>query len=399
MARFFNVKSTYARWDHIVRKNNYPFCVLRSEFCLVSGIYPPESGGPAKFTKEFAEWYSTKSGHCSVVTLTDEKSSTTHNAHQKIIKLSRSLNIVMRYLKVAFTIRRNSSSDVPILAAGMFLETYLATRFSRRKYVAKVPGDFVWERARNNGYTELDIEDFQSAALNLKYRVFRWMASQSLRSASQVIVPTRQLEKLCVRWGVNAENISYIPNSVDLSLFNSTGKPTKDFDLLTVCRLVKWKGVDELIAVAHALNLKLAIAGDGPEKLNLENQAKKIGAGVTFFGDISQPQLIDLYQRSRIFVLNSSYEGLSHALLEARASGLFSIARANTGSEDVIENDNDGILCGSHKYPDLKSAITYVLSHPEFEHSCISHSLARTSEIFDKKSNFEKIYQLLKAVA
>ena len=305
----------------------------------------------------------------------------------------------MRYLKVAFTIRRNSKPDVPILAAGMFLETYLATRFSRRKYVAKVPGDFVWERARNNGYTELDIEDFQSATLNLKYRVFRWMASQSLRGASQVIVPTRQLEKLCVRWGVNAENISYIPNSVDLSLFNSTGKPTKDFDLLTVCRLVKWKGVDELIAVANALNLKLAIAGDGPEKLNLENQAKKIGAGVTFFGDISQPQLIDLYQRSRIFVLNSSYEGLSHALLEARASGLFSIARANTGSEDVIENDNDGILCGSHKYPDLKSAITYVLSHPEFEHSCISHSLARTREIFDKKRNFEKIYKLLKAVA
>ena len=373
--------------------------MLRSEFCLVSGIYPPESGGPAKFTKEFAEWFSAKPGYCTVVTLTDENSSTIHGEHQQIIKLSRSLNLLVRYLRVALTIRKNSKVDVPILAAGMFLETYLATRFSRRKYIAKVPGDFVWERARNNGYTNLDIEDFQSVALNLKYKVFRWAASRSLKGASRVIVPTRQLEKLCVRWGVKKEKISYIPNSVDLSLFNSNIRDRTEFDLLTVCRLVKWKGVDELIAVAKELNLKLAIAGDGPERPHLENLAKKIGVEVTFFGDISQTQLLDLYRHSRIFVLNSSYEGLSHALLEARASGLFSIARAHTGSEDVIENDKDGILCGSSTYPELKSAITHVLSNPEFESACISRSLSRTKEVFDKNRNFEKIFQLLKASA
>ena len=39
------------------------------------------------------------------------------------------------------------------------------------------------------------------------------------------------------------------------------------------------------------------------------------------------------------------------------------------------------------------------VSNPEFESACISRSLSRTKEVFDKNRNFEKIFQLLKVSA
>ena len=44
---------------------------------------------------------------------------------------------------------------------GLFLETLLAKVISRARLVAKVPGDIVWERARNQGLTSLTIDQYQ----------------------------------------------------------------------------------------------------------------------------------------------------------------------------------------------------------------------------------------------
>lgn len=369
----------------------------RNEICLVSGIYPPESGGPAKFTFEFSQWLNSRGTSSSTVTLTDGPSEVRQENLMYILKISRSIKLPLRYLRVARAIRRSSARGVPILAAGMFIETFLATRFSRRSYIAKVPGDFVWERARNNGYTDLDIETFQKTKLNLKYRAFRSIASLSLKKAAIVIVPTKQLERLSLAWGVAPERIRYIPNSVETSVFKP-GHANIIFDVVTVCRLVKWKGLSELVSASKQLGLSVAIAGDGPERTALELQAAELGASVTFLGQMDPSDLVSLYQQSRFFVLNSSYEGLSHALLEARASGLFCIARANTGSEDVIVHKKDGLLCGGSDFPTLASALEFAMAHKEFVRDCISSSLMRTHEVFDRDRNFNTIAELCQEI-
>lgn len=366
----------------------------RTGICLVSGIYPPESGGPAKFTFEFSQWLTERNIANLTITLTDFDSTTSRNGISTLIQISRATNLVKRYAKTALAIRRGASKKTPILAAGMFIETFIATRFSRLRYIAKVPGDFVWERARNNGYTDLDIESFQKTQLNFRYRIFRFIASHALRKAHRVIVPTRQLESLCIRWGVSANKIHYIPNSVETSIFRPS-QNKKSIDVISVCRLVKWKGIEELIATAHELGLTLAIAGDGPERKNLEEYSAQHNAQVNFLGQLSQCDLVNLYHQARYFVLNSSYEGLSHALLEARASGLFCIARAQTGSEDVIYHREDGLLCGTKEFPTLKSTLEFAEKNPKFTEQCIEKSLKRTRDFFDRDTNFEKIRSLV----
>jgi glycosyltransferase involved in cell wall biosynthesis len=262
------------------------------------------------------------------------------------------------------------------------------------KYVAKVPGDIVWERARNNKVTDLDINDYQKSKLSLKYRLFRFLFTRSLKRASLVIVPSTGLFQLCIQWGIPESRLRLIHNSVDLSKFSTLKRGSYKFDVLTVCRLTPWKGVDELIEVCARYNLTLAVAGDGPERANLERLGAKLGLDVNFFGDVSEGKVLELLGSSKIFVLNSHYEGLPHALVEARAAGMISIARVGTGSAEVIHDGKDGFLVGERQT--LSEAL--VMAIHEFDSSNLMGEIAALDarERFDRQKNFEKISQVLR---
>ena len=253
-------------------------------------------------------------------------------------------SLIQRYFLIIGNIGRISKKSTNVIAVGAFLETYIASLIFRFKYVAKVPGDIVWERARNNGLTDLTIEEFQKARLSLRYRFFRWIFTRSLLRATHVIVPSSGLYSLCLAWGIPDYKLRLIRNSVEIEKYLGTQRVEQLFDVVTVCRLVQWKGVDELIQFCSSRGLTVAVIGDGPERKKLESLSKSLDAKVKFFGDIQEREVIKLLGESGIFVLNSTYEGLPHALVEARATGLVSVARDGTGSSEVINDGIDGFL-------------------------------------------------------
>ena len=280
-----------------------------------------------------------------------------------------------------------------VLANGCFIEVYLASIAKRFDYSVKIPGDIVWERARNNTVTNLDIAEFQLEKLNFKYRVFRKLYSNSLKKARIVIVPSRGLYNLCIQWGVPREKLRLIYNSVELS--DSSGLLTgeNEYDLVTVCRLAPWKGVDELIQYSAKRNLKLVVAGDGPDRAKLEDLAKALDAHVKFLGEISSQSVNQLLSKSRIFVLNSYYEGLPHALIEARVAGLVSVGRAGTGSEEVINDDIDGYLIRPDRPLDetLDLAIASATKSKDFIQRAKDDARSR----FNLATNFNEICKII----
>jgi len=364
--------------------------------CLTSGIYPPESGGPAKFTATFSKWVRDNTDiPVSVVTLTDGASSSKIVDGIRIVKISRSQNLVLRYIKTAIAIRKNSSPKIQILANGLFLETALASLLGGRKYFTKIPGDIVWERARNSGRTSLDIESFQTSKLSFKYKVFRKAFSYSLKRSKKVIAPSTQLHNMALNWGIKSEKVHLIFNSISTSRFKFEPNANKKYDVLSVCRLVPWKGLDEVVRVCSQLNLSLAIAGSGPEMDNLKTLAGSLNANVQFLGEISQEQLPHLYESSKFFVLNSNFEATSYSLLEARSCGVFSIANANTGSAEVISHMKDGILCGEETGMTIFDALKYASENPNFCNSAVTLARDVTVNEFDMNINFNKILKLV----
>ena len=364
---------------------------------VVTGIFPPDSGGPAKFSSEFGSWCTRKNIEIKVVTYSSNSSSLTYGELKYPVQRSdRSISLVLRYFRMIFNIGRNSRNSAQVLAAGAFLETYFASLIFRFRYVAKVPGDIVWERARNNQVSNLGIDEFQKARLPFKYLIFRRLFTQSLNRASVVIVPSIGLMQLCKGWGVPEYKLRLIRNSVAIEDFPA-GKPSNiEFDLTTVCRLVSWKGVDALIRYSSTRGLRMAVIGDGPERQTLQNLSDSLGAQVKFFGDIPERDVSKLLRKSQIFALNSSYEGLPHALVEARACGLISVARAGTGSAEVINDGIDGFLVRNDR--NLDQTLDLALSTSK-QPNGMGEKASQDSRLrFSRESNFKAILEVLSEV-
>jgi glycosyltransferase involved in cell wall biosynthesis len=326
---------------------------------LISGIYPPDDGGPAKFMPQFATHLVSQGHQVKVITLTDEKRDKSEFQYPvKFIK--RSLPRPIRMIITTLHIFKSALRNDLIFSNGLYEETGIAVRLTRTPTLGKIVGDSVWERSRNSGKTTLTIEAFN----NSKSGGFqRKLLGFALNGFSEIITPSQQLAGFVKQWGIS-KPVSVIPNGVQiLGMTNQS----KEFDLVTVSRLVPWKNVDLLIRIVAKKNLKLCIMGDGPENLKLRTLATELNAQVTFTGALAQDKVSQQVAKAKYFVLLSTYEGMSFALLEALGAGIPSIVSNAAGNVAVIQNSLNGyvvdisneIACGDSIAEILSSASNY----------------------------------------
>ncbi len=311
---------------------------------LLTGIFPPDLGGPATFNSKFAYWAVHQDFQIRVLTYSNFKISEPGDTEFRITRISRNQNIAIRYLKMILRIIFHGLKSDIILANGCFIELSISKFFLARPVITKIPGDPIWERARNNGKTKLGIREFQTEEKTCSQKFLRYLTSRSVITSDFVITPSKELATLVTSWGVKTERIRIIPNAVDTNNFVPPISRKIDFDVVTMARLVPWKGIAELIEVCAELNQNLAVIGDGPELLRLQKLADDNNASVRFFGSLSQAESISVMNASLVFVLNSDYEGFPHALIEAMALELPCIARAGTGCDEIIQDGVNGFL-------------------------------------------------------
>jgi glycosyltransferase involved in cell wall biosynthesis len=138
----------------------------------------------------------------------------------------------------------------------------------------------------------------------------------------------------------------------------------------------------------------LAIVGDGPDKNQLEALAIEQSAQVTFFGNQTQLQVLELLQKSSCFVLNSSFEATAYSLLEARSVGIFTIATRKTGSSEVVGHYSDGLLCDDESLT-LKEALKVFMDNEDFVRKAVANARADTEARFSVKTNYLKICNIV----
>jgi glycosyltransferase involved in cell wall biosynthesis len=193
-------------------------------------------------------------------------------------------------------------------------------------------------------------------------------------------------------WGISESKLKLIYNSVESKTRTAGKESQKVYNIVTVCRLVPWKGVDELIIYAAKRKKKMLVVGDGPEKSHLEALANSLQADVIFEGEVSQRRVLELLSMSELFVLNSRYEGLPHALVEARVAGILSVGRAGTGSAEVINDDQDGFLVRSDR--PLEETLDLAIQMQPSSDSMIALAKEDSLKRFSKELNFPLILSL-----
>jgi glycosyltransferase involved in cell wall biosynthesis len=69
---------------------------------------------------------------------------------------------------------------------------------------------------------------------------------------------------------------------------------------------------------------------------------------------------------SDVFVLNTKYEGFSHVILEAFASGIPVVTTPVGGNSELVVNEITGLLVSPDSVPQLSSAIIKVVTDSVF---------------------------------
>ncbi|KZL91726.1 glycosyltransferase family 4 protein [Clostridium magnum] len=190
----------------------------------------------------------------------------------------------------------------------------------------------------------------------------RKLSSNFCNSADEVIVPTGKVEDLLLSYGVK-QNISVMPTGIKLDKFSkysydsnivqnlrtALGIEAEDKCLLYVGRISKEKNIEEILIDMKSYlkdkeNVKFILIGDGPEKSNLEELAKKLGIQrqTIFVGEISWDEIGMYYQIGDVFVSASQSETQGLTYIEALASGLPVVAKADRCLEGVVQNNVNG---------------------------------------------------------
>ena len=340
---------------------------------LISGIYRPEIGGPATYLPSLAQYLMHLNHTVEVVTLKNS-----NNSKQKepwiVNYVNRNQFILIRVVKTVLLIFKKTKNIDAVLANGLLQETAVVIWFTKKRSVAKVVSDPVWERALNNSETSLSVIEFNDSNLRLKHKLQRLLLRWSLNKFDVITCPSAQLKNIIENWGVY-KPIEFIPNGVK---FVSEKSTSKDFDLVTVCRLVNVKNIDKIIQVCLKANVSLAVVGSGPEEFKLKALARSTDAKVTFFGQLDTSEVNKILLRSKIYLNLSDHEGLSFSLLEAMSFGLPSIVSNIQGNTNVITNGLDGIVVDVKDENQLMNAIKTLMDSQSIR---LKYGLAARSKI------------------
>jgi len=138
--------------------------------------------------------------------------------------------------------------------------------------------------------------------------------------------------------------------------------------LVAVGRLARQKGFDVLLDALARLPgpATLVIAGDGPERTALANQAQRLGLSkhVEFLGEVPHERVQALLRGAAAVVMPSRFEGNPLIALEAMRAGATLVASAIDGLPEELCHGVTGVLVPPDDAGALAAALAHLLADP-----------------------------------
>jgi glycosyltransferase involved in cell wall biosynthesis len=144
-------------------------------------------------------------------------------------------------------------------------------------------------------------------------------------------------------FGIPSSLIELSPNWIDIQLF----KPLpvkKDSRVLFVGRLNAQKNLSLLLNALKETGITLDVVGNGELREELMHLAKKLRVKVNFLGMIPNEKMPAVYNRYKVYVLCSDYEGNPKTMLEAMACSCAVVGTNVPGIQGILQHKKNGIL-------------------------------------------------------
>jgi glycosyltransferase involved in cell wall biosynthesis len=330
---------------------------------VVSGIWPPDVGGPASHAPEVARFLVGRGHDVEVVTTAAAPPA---GEPYVVHWASRRLPKGAIHVRTASLVRSRAYRADVVYTTGMFGRSAAGAIAARRPYVVKLTADPAFERSRRRGMVEGDVEDFQRGGGGTIAALLRRARDVELRRAAHVICPSAYLRDLVLSWGVRPDRVAVLPNPApEVPELPPRDELRRAFGLngATLAfagRLTAQKSLDRALeAVASSDGVRLMIAGDGPDREPLESRARELGVAdrVFFLGSQPRRRIVELFRAADATILSSSWENFPHTVMEALAVGTPVLAMEAGGVAEVVHDGVNGLLVAPGDTAGLAEAV------------------------------------------
>ncbi|OGY18523.1 MAG: hypothetical protein A2900_03315 [Candidatus Chisholmbacteria bacterium RIFCSPLOWO2_01_FULL_50_28] len=377
---------------------------------IVTPIFPPQIGGPATYTFDLAKRLAGKH-ELTIVTFGVKPKKVEAVKIMAVPLHNEFFGTIRRQTALASAIGKEARRNDVIYTQGAVVVGFasaLIAKLTGKPLILKFVGDEVWEEAHRKGMTNLKLEEFLGASRKpLFFLVAQWLQKQSLKTAKKIVVPSVYLKNIVTKfYGIEESKIEVINNAVEIQRPKRITQSKRTI-ILSSGRLVPHKRFGLLISAFNDLlkrvpkdlakTLELQIIGDGNatkellEMINTLNLSKK----VKLVGRLERETYLQRLRMVKIFVLVSSYEGLSHAIIEAMLSEVPVVASDIPGNREVIEHEKTGLLTKTAT-EDLSDAIKRMLTDEELTKQIKLNAKRNAQQRFGWRTNIERLVHLLR---
>ncbi len=361
----------------------------------MSGIWPPDVGGPASHAPEVAAFLAGRGHEVEVVVTADAAPAA---ESYPVRWIARSLPPGVRHAEGVRVIAARARRADVVYTTGMFGRSSLGASLARTPVVVKLTADPAYERARRWGLFSGSLAGFQ-VERGARTAALRRARDWDARRAAHVVTPSAYLRELALGWGVPADRATVLPNPApavpslrprdELRVELGFDGPT----LVFAGRLTAQKSLPLGIEAARRAGVALAIAGDGPDRAALE----RLG-GATFLGPLPRERVLELFRAGDAAVLSSSWENFPHTVVEALAVGTPVIATRTGGVAEVVTDGENGLVVEPEDVDALAAAIERFFADPELA-ARLRANAAASVEGYSAASIYGRLEEILREAA
>jgi glycosyltransferase involved in cell wall biosynthesis len=360
---------------------------------IVSGIWPPDVGGPASHAPEVAGWLLER-GHEveAVVTAAAEPAREAFPVRW----VRRSLPPGLRHAAaLRLVVARARHADV-VYSTGMFGRSSAGAFLARTPIVLKLTADPAFERARRRGLVAGEVQAFQAGGGGPLARGLRAARDAAVGRAAHLVCPSSFMRELVLSWGVPPEQVTVLPNPAprasDARSFPVGERPVLAF----AGRLTAQKDLGVALAGLRELDgVRLLVAGDGPERARLEAAA---GDGVEFLGPLPRADVLGLLRAADASILTSAWENFPHGVVESLAVGTPVIATRTGGVAEVVHDGENGLLFEPGDTAAFVAAVRRYLEEPGLQER-LRAAAAPSVAAYDPAAVYARLEAVLQAAA
>ncbi len=259
-----------------------------------------------------------------------------------------------------------------------------------------------WEYTHYVPFPQEVVQEF------LKNAVHTWLRSY-LSKCQHVVIPSESIKEYLVNEYGLQDGYTVIPTGTELEPFQDADGDAlrrqmgwqNDKVIVSIGRLAAEKNWETLVqAVAQICqshpDVRLVLIGDGPAKQSLETLAAELGIAerVTLTGALSFTDVPAYMRAADLFGFASVTETQGLVTLEAMAAGLPIVAVDGSGTRDIVQDGEQGILVENDASA-LAAAMDKVLSDPRQMRRFASRALKKSREfdINHLAKQLSKVYE------